>query len=109
MLFESTEDAPLNNILTWAQKMELWLVYTLFLRMTRVPIDMCHLPASNGLRDGGVPLIKTELLGGWLSTRIWLMLDWKTVRIFAYSSTREKPNKRSGKRLKTESKTGERR
>ena len=33
----------------------------------------------------------------------------KTVRIFAYSSTREHSNKRSGTRLKTESETGERR
>ena len=33
----------------------------------------------------------------------------KTVRIFAYWSTREQSNKRSGTRLKTESKTGERR
>ena len=30
-------------------------------------------------------------------------LDCKTVRIFAYSSTREQSNKRSGMRLKTES------
>ena len=29
-------------------------------------------------------------------------LDCKTVRIFAYSSTREQSNKRSGKKLKTE-------
>ena len=36
-------------------------------------------------------------------------LDCKTVRIFAYSSTREQPNKRSGTKLKTQSKTGERR
>ena len=35
-------------------------------------------------------------------------LDYKTVRIFAYSSTREQSNKRSGTRLKTESETGER-
>ena len=35
-------------------------------------------------------------------------LDCKTVRIFAYSSTREQSNKRSGTRLKTESETGER-
>ena len=34
------------------------------------------------------------------------MLDCKTVRIFAYSSTREQSNKRSGMRLKTESETG---
>ena len=34
-------------------------------------------------------------------------LDCKTVRIFAYSSTREQSNKRSGMRLKTESETGE--
>ena len=41
-----------------------------------------------------------------------LLLDCKTVRIFAYSRTREQSNKRSGKsgtRLKTESETGERR
>ena len=31
------------------------------------------------------------------------MLDCKTVRIFAYSSTREQSNKRSAMRLKTES------
>ena len=35
-------------------------------------------------------------------------IDCKTVRIFAYSSTREQSNKRSGMRLKTESETGER-
>ena len=34
-------------------------------------------------------------------------IDCKTVRIFAYSSTREQSNKRSGTRLKTESETGE--
>ena len=33
-------------------------------------------------------------------------VDCKTVRIFAYSSTREQSNKRSGTRLKTESETG---
>ena len=33
--------------------------------------------------------------------------DCKTVRIFAYSSTREQSNKRSGTRLKTESETGD--
>ena len=38
-----------------------------------------------------------------------LKLDCKTVRIFAYSSTREQSNKKSGMRLKTESETGERR
>ena len=36
-------------------------------------------------------------------------VDCKTVRIFAYSSTPEQSNKRSGARLKTESETGERR
>ena len=36
-------------------------------------------------------------------------IDCKTVRIFAYSSTREYSNKRSATRLKTESETGERR
>ena len=33
-------------------------------------------------------------------------IDCKTVCIFAYSSTREQSNKRSGTRLKTESETG---
>ena len=36
-------------------------------------------------------------------------VDCKTVRIFAYSSTREQSNKRSGTRLKIDSETGERR
>ena len=36
-------------------------------------------------------------------------LDCKTVRLFAYSSTREQSNKRSRTRLKTETQTGERR
>ena len=36
-------------------------------------------------------------------------IDCKTVSIFAYSSTREQSNKRSGTKLKTESETGERR
>ena len=38
-----------------------------------------------------------------------LVIDCKTVHIFAYSSTCEQSNKRSGTRLKTESETGERR
>ena len=48
----------------------------------------------------------------WIRTAsnfIALILDCKTVRIFAYSNTREQSNKRSGMRLKTESETGERR
>ena len=36
-------------------------------------------------------------------------LDCKTVSIFAYSSTREQSNKKSGTKLKTESETGDRR
>ena len=40
---------------------------------------------------------------------IGLLIDCKTVRIFAYSSTHEQSNKRSGMRLKTESEAGERR
>ena len=35
------------------------------------------------------------------------LVDCKTVRIFAYSTTRQQSNKRSGTRLKTESETGE--
>ena len=38
---------------------------------------------------------------------IRITLDCKTVRIFAYSSTREQSNKKSGTRLKTESETWE--
>ena len=45
--------------------------------------------------------------GAWLSAEKVLVMmtkvDCKTVRIFAYSSTREQSNKRSGTRLKTES------
>ena len=60
------------------------------------------------------------LLGFWLrnmslvkernpiSDGIVFVLDCKTVRIFAYSSTREQSDKRSGMKLKTESETGER-
>ena len=45
------------------------------------------------------------------STRVVLTnsIDCKTVRIFAYSNTPEQLNKRSGTRVKTGSKTGERR
>ena len=39
----------------------------------------------------------------------YVLLDCKTVRIFAYSSKREQSNERSGTRLNTESETGERR
>ena len=58
------------------------------------------------------------LLGFWLrnmslvkernpiSDGIVFVLDCKTVRMFAYSSTREQSDKRSGMRLKTESETG---
>ena len=42
-------------------------------------------------------------------THIADYIDCKTVRIFAYSSTREQSNKRSRTRLKTETETGERR
>ena len=44
----------------------------------------------------------------WGNAAAAIELDCKTVRIFAYSSTREQSNKRSGTRLKTESETGER-
>ena len=43
------------------------------------------------------------------NTCFYSYIDFKTVRIFTYSSTREKSNKRSGVRLKTENKTEERR
>ena len=41
--------------------------------------------------------------------RYAMQLDRKTVLIFAYSSTSEQSNKRSGTRLKTENEAGERR
>ena len=50
---------------------------------------------------------KRPIASGNISAHVYL--DCKTVRIFAYSSTREQSNKRSGTRLKTESETGERR
>ena len=40
--------------------------------------------------------------------RYYQLVDCKTIRIFAYSSTREQSNKRSGTRVKTESETGKR-
>ena len=42
-----------------------------------------------------------------ISKKVVGKIDCKTVRIFAYSSTREQSNKRCGTRLKTESETGE--
>ena len=41
--------------------------------------------------------------------RVYGIVRYDLVRIFAYSSTREQSNKRSGTRLKTESDTEERR
>ena len=41
-----------------------------------------------------------------MAVAVWIV-DCKTVRIFAYSSTREQSNKRSGTSLKTERETGE--
>ena len=45
----------------------------------------------------------------WGNAAAAIELDCKTVCIFAYSSTREQSNERSGTRLKTESETGQRR
>ena len=45
----------------------------------------------------------------FIFSEIVMVIDCKTVRIFAYSSTLEQSNKRSGTKLKTESETGERR
>ena len=44
----------------------------------------------------------------WGNAAAAIELDCKRVRIFAYSSTHEQSNKRSGTRLKTESETGQR-
>ena len=75
---------------------------------------MCQRETSTHSRI--IALVKLPCLvrrGGWVlaakSVNIGKILDCKTVRIFAYSSTREQSNKRSGMRLKTESETGERR
>ena len=57
------------------------------------------------------PWISLKCGAGWTNERyknIPTQLDCKTVRIFAYSSTREQSNKRSGTRLKTESETEQR-
>ena len=54
--------------------------------------------------EGSLP---ADVLWGSFVTHSFLPRD-KTVRIFAYSSTREQSNKRCGTRLKTESETGER-
>ena len=45
------------------------------------------------------------VLDAWSDAKVEQSLDCKTVRIFAYSSTREQLNKRCGTRLKTESET----
>ena len=42
----------------------------------------------------------------YMFCKVAVAVDCKTVRIFAYSSTRKQSNKRSGMRLKTESETG---
>ena len=53
--------------------MDLWLVYTLLLTMTRVPIDICHIPVYQRIEEWWSFLIKTVLLCGCLSSWIWLM------------------------------------
>ena len=45
------------------------------------------------------------VLDAWSDAKVEQSLDCKTVRIFAYSSTREQSNRRCGTRLKTESET----
>ena len=45
--------------------------------------------------------------GGGGTKNVSYKVDCKTVRIFVYSSTRERSNKGPGTRLKTESETGE--
>ena len=54
------------------------------------------------------PNCKVLPVGGNIESefRLKASVDCKTVRIFAYSSTREQSNKRSGTKLKTESETG---
>ena len=56
--------------------------------------------------QGSNPILPLSIQSGVLFIGF---LHCKTVRIFAYWSTREQSNKRSGRRLKTESETGERR
>ena len=50
-----------------------------------------------------------ECLVSWAHETWSRSLLFKDFRIFAYSSTRERSNKTSGARLKTESETGEKR
>ena len=62
--------------------------------------------------EGGIIGYMFLLTGKWgynWGGGVIIGVDCKTVRIFAYSSTREQSNKRCGTRLKTESETGERR
>ena len=49
---------------------------------------------------------RKEILALAVRENVWEPLDCKTVSIFAYSSTCEQSNKRSGTKLKTESETG---
>ena len=55
-------------------------------------------PRPSSDTDRSVPVLKSNLKCGHF-------IDCKTVRIFAYSSTRQQSNKRCGTRLKTESET----
>ena len=75
----------------------------------RTEEDFIWFAASDELPD-----VVADVPGGreYGSAALIRLLSWGTRRlqnspyIFAYSSTREQPNKRSGTRLKTESETG---
>ena len=64
------------------------------IKINQMEVKRCNDRGINVLRNREGPEVPTAL-----------SLDCKTVRIFAYSSTREQSNKRSEMRLKTESET----
>ena len=95
-------------------ELDFWWSYPLYLYQwfslhQRAPFNtpLTHLPNQD--LDMYFPPSSSSPVSSWPDQRLAVYVDCKTVRIFAYSSTREQSNKRSGMRLKTESETGERR
>ena len=68
----------------------------------------CNSVNKSSLQFSGHTFIYKHSVGDLTLAQFLKHVDCKTVRIFAYSSTREQSNKRSGMRPKTESGTGER-
>ena len=61
------------------------------------------------LPNGSLKANNVDVLQKLQKSNAWAGLDCKTVPIFAYSSTHDQSNERSGMRLKTENETGQRR